>query len=65
MYNKTVRATQLIMNTPDPCNQYKATVAALCQGNPATATAEIKIPGSKSVNPCNCIAYVIARLNRQ
>ena len=48
MYNTTVREPQLIINTPDPCDLYEATVVPLCQSAaPIAAVAAIKIPGGK------------------
>ena len=48
MYNTTVREPQLIINTPDPCDLYKATVVPLCQSTaPIAAVAAIQIPGGK------------------
>ena len=48
VYNTTVRAPQLIINTPDPCDLYEATVVPLCQSTaPIAAVAAIQIPGGK------------------
>ena len=48
VYNTTVREPQLIINTPDPCDLYKATVVPLCQSTaPIAAVAAIQIPGGE------------------
>ena len=49
VYNTTVREPQLIINTPDPCDLYEATVVPLCQRTaPIAAVAAIQMPGGKS-----------------
>ena len=46
MYNGTVRNSQLIINTSDPCSQYYATVAPVCQGTvPVASIGGSQIPG--------------------
>ena len=46
MYNETVRNSQLIINTSDPCSQYYATVAPVCQGTvPVAFIGGSQIPG--------------------
>ena len=46
VHNETVRNSQLIINTPDPCSQYYATVAPVCQGTVSVASiGGSQIPG--------------------
>ena len=46
VHNETVRNSQLIINTSDPCSQYYATVAPVCQGTVSVAAiGGSRIPG--------------------
>eukprot|EP00731_Ephydatia_muelleri_P006613 Em0003g861a len=46
VHNETVRNSQLIINTSDPCSQYYATVAPVCQGTVSVASiGGSQIPG--------------------
>ena len=50
-YNETVRNSQLIINTSDPCSQYYATVAPVCQGTvPVASIGGSQIPGGNIVS---------------
>ena len=43
--NETVRNSQLIINTSDPCSQYDATVAPVCHGTvPVASVGGSQIP---------------------
>ena len=58
VHNGTVRNSQLIINTSDPCSQYYATVAPVCQGTVSVASiGGSQIPGGNiaSINlGCPC-----------
>ena len=46
VHNERVRNSQLIINTSDPCSQYYATVAPVCQGTVSVASiGGSQIPG--------------------
>ena len=46
VHNETVRNSQLIINTSDPCSQYYATVTHVCQGTVSVASiGGTQIPG--------------------
>ncbi|KAL5502847.1 hypothetical protein EMCRGX_G009683 [Ephydatia muelleri] len=53
VHNETVRNSQLIINTSDPCSQYYATVAPVCQGTVSVA----------SIGGC-CVYQVKVRCNK-
>ena len=58
-YNDTVKNSQLIINTLDPCGQYYATVAPVCQGTVSVASlGGLIISGGtvqNSVHVCMCV----------
>eukprot|EP00731_Ephydatia_muelleri_P006916 Em0003g1164a len=49
VHNETVRNSQLIINTSDPCGQYIVSVAPVCQGTVSVASiVGSQIPGGKA-----------------
>ena len=57
VHNERVRNSQLIINTSDPCSQYYATVAPVCQGTVSVASiGGSQIPGGNIAS--NCGAHV-------